>query len=303
MLDSAGLRQDLIKTLIHEFEYPRLGAGMMWDKAHSEILRMGGQVLLGRRVIRLEQENQRISAVLTTTPIGEVERWPADQFIVSMPLRDCVLNMEAPLTDSVQGAARRLLYRDFLLVALIVNRTNLFRDQWLYIHDPTVKVGRIDNYNNWTSEMAPEEGKTCLVFEYFCSQNDPLWQQADEDLVTVARHEFEKLGFGKVEDVEDGCVVRTEKAYPIYDENYLGNVNIIRQALSKITNLQTVGRNGMHKYNNQDHSMLTGILAARNLMGDKKDVWCVNTESEYHEEENGVMRTGRQIPRHVAVKV
>jgi len=302
ILDAVGIRQNSVRTLVDEFEYPRLGTGMLWEKVRADITRKGGRVLLGRRVTRLEREGQRISAVLTMTPAGEVERWPAKDFIVSMPLRDTVLNVEPPMAEPSREAARRLLYRDFLLVALIVNRTNLFPDQWIYIHDPAVKVGRIGNYNNWTSEMATDRGATCLEMEYFCSQGDSFWQQTDADLITRAKRELEQLGLAKAAEVQEACVVRVEKAYPVYDEKYRDNVNIIRQALAEIGNLQTIGRNGLHKYNNQDHSMLTGMLAARNVMGARHDPWRVNIDDEYHEEENNATTTGRKVPQRIAVE-
>jgi protoporphyrinogen oxidase len=268
MLDAVGLRRGTVKTLIDEFEYPRLGAGMMWEKTREEIVQHGGKVIMDRRVVELVREGHRVTAIRAVDSRGEVEEWEADAFIVSMPLQECVSNISPPLDKSVREAAARLSYRDFILVALVVARDNLFPDNWIYIHDPNVKVGRIENYNNWTKEMSPKPGVTCLELEYFCDRNDSLWWKSDADLVALAKHELEQLGLAKASEVLDGCVVRVEKAYPVYDSNYRQNVNIIRKALEPIANLQMVGRNGMHKYNNQDHSMMTGILAARRLSGD-----------------------------------
>lgn len=293
--------QETVKTLIDEFEYPRFGAGMLWEKVRDEIQQRGGKVLLGKSVIQFEREGNRVIAVHTMSANGQQERWAADSFIVSMPLRDCVLNMDPPLAADVQAAAKQLLYRDFILVALIVGRTNLFPDNWIYVHDPAVKVGRIENYNNWTVEMAPQPNMTCLEMEYFCTKNDGVWQMNHAEIIDLAKRELEHLGLAKAAEVTDGCVVRVEKAYPVYDADYRHNVDIIRQALSQLENLQVVGRNGMHKYNNQDHSMLTGILAARNLDGEQNNVWQVNGDAEYLEEITE--DKGRQVPRPIAAAI
>lgn len=290
--------EGLTKTLIDQFEYPRLGAGMLWEKTRDEIVGFGGNILMGRTIVGLKRERNRIVSVKARSSSGATEEFMADEFIVSMPLRDCVLAMEPPLQSQVRTAAGRLSYRDFILVAMIVNRTELFPDNWIYVHDPEVKVGRIQNYNNWTSEMAGRPGVTCLEFEYFCSQNDGFWKKSDEEILVVAKDELEKLGLARASEVSDGCVVRAEKAYPVYDFEYRENVEIIRNGLEEIENLQVIGRNGMHKYNNQDHSMFTGILAARNVNGGKHDVWHVNTDAEYHEEHNE--QTGRRMPQRLS---
>lgn len=287
-------RSETVKTLIDEFEYPRLGAGMLWEKTRDEILKQGGRVQMGKMVTKFEREGNRITAVHTFSESEQEERWAGNSFIVSMPLRECVLNMEPPLEPDVQAAARQLSYRDFMLVALIVNATDLFPDNWIYVHDPAVKVGRIENYNNWTREMAPHPNATCLEMEYFCKKNDGLWRMSDAEIIELAKGELEQLGLVNADAVVDGCVVRVEKAYPVYDADYRQNVDVIRQALSRFENLQVVGRNGMHKYNNQDHSMLTGILAARNLEGASNDVWRVNGDAEYLEEVTE--EKGRQVP-------
>lgn len=294
--------RETIKTLITEFEYPRLGTGMLWEKTRDEIQSQGGRVVMDRPVIRLEREENRIVAVHTRSASDQEERWPADFFIISMPLRDCIVNMEPLLETKAVEAAKRLTYRDFILVALVINRANLFPDNWIYVHDPSVKVGRIENYNNWTREMATQPNATCLEMEYFCSKGDDLWQMDDAEIMQLAKRELEQLGLAKMGEVADGCVVRVEKAYPVYDVDYRNNVNVMRQALGRIENLQVVGRNGMHKYNNQDHSMLTGMLAARNLAGSRHDVWRVNGDAEYLEET--VEDTGgRRVPRPITAPI
>jgi protoporphyrinogen oxidase len=192
------------------------------------------------------------------------------------------MSPEAP--PKVLQAAERLGYRDFLTVSLIVKQPDLFADNWIYIHDSAVKVGRIQNFKNWSPQMVPDANKTCLGLEYFCFEGDGLWTTSDEDLITLATKELGILGLVNPSDVEDGAVVRMPKAYPIYDAVYADAVNIIREFLAELPNIHPVGRNGMHKYNNQDHSMLTAMLAVKNILGANYDVWEVNVDEEYHEE-------------------
>ena len=188
------------------------------------------------------------------------------------------------LPESARRAAARLGYRDFVLVALVVRAENIFPDTWLYVHDRGVRVGRIQNFNNWSAALNEARGTTCLGCEYFCSQGDALWSMSDESLVRLATDEVGRLGLARPGDIIDGAVVKVEKAYPVYDEHYGAAVEEIRAGLAGIRNLQVIGRNGMHKYNNQDHSMLTGLIAARRLGGDEHDPWRVNTDAEYIEE-------------------
>ena len=177
-------------------------------------------------------------------------------------------------------------YRDFLTVALVINRTDLFPDNWIYVHDPGVKLGRIQNFNNWSAEMVPEPGTTCLGLEYFCFEGDGLWSATDEELIELGKRELAQLGLVRPEEVVDGTVVRQEKAYPVYGPGYADDVAILRDEIGKLVNFQVAGRNGMHKYNNQDHSMLTALFAARNVGASSRglDLWRVNGDAEYHEE-------------------
>jgi protoporphyrinogen oxidase len=185
----------------------------------------------------------------------------------------------------VQAAARNLHYRDFLTIALVVNKAELFPDNWIYIHEPGVKVGRIQNFKNWSPHMVPDPARTCLGLEYFCFEGDGLWTMDDESLVALARHELEVLGLARAEDVEDGAVVRVPKAYPVYDAGYARALQTVRGFLAGIDNLHLVGRNGMHHYNNQDHSMLTAMLTVRNILGGERfDVWKVNVDPDYLED-------------------
>jgi protoporphyrinogen oxidase len=202
-----------------------------------------------------------------------------------MPMRELVAKLEPRPPQHVIDAAERLGYRDFLTVSLIVNKAELFKDNWIYIHDPEVKVGRIQNFKNWSPAMVPDASKTCLGLEYFCFEGDGLWTMPDDELIKLGASEVAKLGLVATEDIEDGAVVRMPKAYPVYDDTYLESIDVIREFIqAQLPNLYLVGRNGMHKYNNQDHSMLTAMLSVKNILGANYDVWAVNVDNEYHEE-------------------
>jgi protoporphyrinogen oxidase len=292
---------EVIKTLIDTFDYPRLGPGQMWEKTAADIRELGGEVRLGWRVERIRHEQGRVVAVDAVQVDGRRETFAADTFILSMPLRETVLAFDPPLPEAAQRAARALGYRDFLTVALVVEGENPFPDNWIYIHEPGVKLGRIQNFKNWSEAMIGRPGTTCLGLEYFCFEGDGLWTMSDADLIALGTRELEQLGLARAGQVREGSVVRIEKAYPVYDPGYLANVDAIRAALAPFANLQVVGRNGMHKYNNQDHSMMTALLAVRNLEGGAFNLWNVNTDAEYHEEVRGdeASSAGRAVPRRV----
>jgi len=286
ILNAAALnrRSTSIKTLIHEFRYPRLGPGQMWEACRDRIAAMGGTVHMGHRATALELQGDRITAVRAESAEGPC-RLEADHVISTTDLRALISTFGPEAPTPVQAAARGLRYRDFLVVALILEQDDLFPDNWIYVHTPGVKVGRIQNFNNWSRAMVPEPGRTCLGFEYFCFQGDGLWQADDADLIALASRELEQLGLAPASLVRDGTVIRMPKAYPIYDGEYRQHLDVIRGFLDPILNLQTVGRNGMHKYNNQDHSMLTAMMAVWNMAGESHDLWAVNTDFEYHEEQ------------------
>jgi protoporphyrinogen oxidase len=277
-------RSTTIKTLINEFQYPRLGPGEMWEICREQIVEMGNDVLLQHRISAIETCSNRAVAVRAHTPDGE-RRFTADHVISSAPLRTLVDMLEPAAPPDVKAAAGGLRYRDFLTVSLILGRDKLFRDNWIYIHSPGVRVGRIQNFNNWSQALVPVPGKTCLGLEYFCFQGDGLWTSTDAELIDLATRELEQLGLASASDVEDGTVVRMPKAYPIYDSHYRGHLDAIRAHIDPICNLHTVGRNGMHKYNNQDHSMLTSMMTLWNMRGAAHDVWAVNTDFDYHEQQ------------------
>jgi hypothetical protein len=206
-------------------------------------------------------------------------------FISSMPVTEFIKKLDPPAPAEVLQAAAKLKYRDFLTVCLIVNQPDLFPDNWIYIHDPAVSVGRIQNFKNWSPHMVPDQTKTSLGLEYFCNEGDELWNMADADLIELGKRELEHIGLALPADIEDGCVFRVPKAYPIYDTEYREYLSTVKNFVGSLENYQTIGRNGLHRYNNQDHAMVTGMLSVRNVMfGEKNDLWSVNTDQEYHEE-------------------
>jgi protoporphyrinogen oxidase len=279
----------LVKTLIDEFHYPRFGPGMMWEKTRDDLVKGGCTIQMGERVVSVHQKDCRVIAVETSSSVGARRVYTAEQFMFSMPLRDTILLMNPRFDQGIEAAARRLKYRDFITVALIIESRELFPDNWIYIHDPNVRVGRIQNFNNWSRDMVPDAETTCLGLEYFCSEGDSLWELTDEAIIKLAKRELIQLNLVGPHAIRGAHVVRVEKAYPIYAPDYKDTLCILRNALSSIVNLQVIGRNGMHKYNNQDHSMLTGFLAASNLGGERKfDLWRVNTDAQYLEEEKEV---------------
>lgn len=286
ILNAAAIqkRSDAIKTLINEFQYPRLGPGQMWETAAKRIEEMGGEVLMRHDVSRLELRDGRVIAVRARTPVGE-RRVEADHVISTMPIRHLVRALDPAPSDHIKAAGEGLNYRDFLTVALMVRQENIFPDNWIYIHTPGVKVGRIQNFNNWSKAMVPAPGTTCIGMEYFCFEGDGLWNSSDDDLVALAKAEIGTLGLADPAKVFDGAVVRMPKAYPVYDGTYDQHLRTVRSHIDPITNLHTVGRNGMHKYNNADHSMLTAMLTLENMHGASHDVWSVNTDFDYHEEQ------------------
>ena len=286
ILNAASLtrRPSGIKSLLHQFRYPRLGPGQMWEACRDRVVAMGNRVLLRHRVTSVEQVGNRVVAVRTETPEGE-RRFAADHVISTTDLRTLIGALTPAVPAPIAAAAAGLRYRDFLVVALMLDRDDLFPDNWIYVHTPGVRVGRIQNFNNWSRAMVPTPGYTCLGLEYFCFEGDDLWSASDPDLIALASRELEVLGLAPGSLVRDGAVVRMPKAYPIYDASYRSHLDTIREFLSPIENLHTVGRNGMHKYNNQDHSMLTAMLTVANMGGASHDIWEVNTDFEYHEEQ------------------
>jgi protoporphyrinogen oxidase len=273
-----------ITTLIEEFHYPRLGPGMMWERV-AELLREQGQGLtLERRVKHVHHDGSRVVAVTINDQAGNVERVEGQHFLSTMPIRELLHAFVPAPPPEVLAAADKLRYRDFLTVGLIIDQEETFPDNWIYIHSPKVKVGRIQNFKSWSPAMVPDPGKSSIGLEYFVQENDEIWSAKDEDLIALGKREVAVLGLIDPTKVSDGCVIRQPKAYPVYDDIYKDALATIRKWLENLPNLQLIGRNGQHRYNNQDHSMVTAIYAARNICGEQYDIWEVNVEAEYHEE-------------------
>ena len=271
------------KSLIQKFDYPRLGPGMMWERCQEILDNKGSSVHLNTEVVRIERDGMRIQKVIAKKGDRTFE-FTAEHYINSMPISALVHRLDPLPPDNILAAARGLKYRDFLIVALMVDQEHLFYDNWLYIHSPEFKVGRIQNFKNWSSEMVPDTRQTCLGMEYFCSEGDALWEMSNDSLIELASQEIIQLNLGvKPGDIKDGCVIRQHKAYPVYDGEYRAHLQVLEDYIKTFENLQTVGRNCMHRFNNQDHSMLTAILAAKNVLGENHDLWNVNVERSYHE--------------------
>ena len=275
-----------VTSLIEAFDYPRRGPGMMWQALQARIEQAGGVIRLNADVQQIFTRGGRISGVLVAAN-GQETLIEGTDFISSMPLSEFVRKLNAAPPEVV-AAAGQLKYRDFLLVGLIVAEPNLFPDNWIYMHDPSVRVGRIQNFGNWSPDMVPEPGMSSLGLEYFCNEGDALWNTPDAELIELAKRELEQSGLVRQADVVDGCVFRVEKSYPVYDSRYRDCLAQVRAFVDSLPNFQPIGRNGLHRYNNQDHAMLTGLAAARNLaLGERNDLWRINADPEYHEEAPG----------------
>ena len=276
---------EVIKTLIESFQYPRKGPGMMWDAAAAKTRAQGGIIEMGTTLENLTYDaSARLYTITARGPAGESRTWTANHVISSAPIKELIESI-SPTPECLE-AAQALRYRDFLTVALVVNKPDLFPDNWIYIHEPSVKVGRVQNFRSWSPEMIPDPNATCLGLEYFCFEGDGLWTSSDKQLIRLAKKELVKIGLCAREDITDGCVVRQKKAYPVYDEDYKDNVADVKMELAmRYPNLHLVGRNGMHKYNNQDHAMMTAMLTVKNIVAGSQiyDIWGVNEDAEYHE--------------------
>src|SRR6266849_1188030 len=281
---AVAVGDDVVKTLIGTFQYPRKGPGMMWEAAAAKIRERGGRILMGRELVELAyDEVHKRWRIGVMTSDGKRESYTARHVVSSAPVRELVQKL-SPKPISLLHA-RALRYRDFLTVALMTDKTDVFADNWIYIHDPSVKVGRVQNFGSWSPEMAPA-GMTCLGLEYFCFEGDGLWTMSEEELIALATREVVKVGLLAASDVIDGCVVRQPKAYPVYDDSYRDHMAMIRRDLEQsYPSLHLIGRNGMHKYNNQDHAMMTAMLTARNILAGERIhyIWEVNEDAEYHE--------------------
>jgi protoporphyrinogen oxidase len=294
------------KTLIESFRYPRRGPGMMWEAAARKIKAMGGHIAMGRTLEHLTFDEMRRQWTIAVVCADDIrETFVANEVVSSAPIRELMSALKPTPLSLLH--ARELKYRDFLTVVLIGRCERDLPDNWIYIHDETVKVGRVQNFRSWSPDMIPDAVSTCLGLEYFCFEGDGLWSADDADLVALAKTEIAKIGLMRPADVRDACVVRQAKAYPVYDEQYAENVAVIRRELGlRFPGLHLVGRNGMHKYNNQDHAMMTGMLTAANILAGETryDVWQVNEDAEYSEAgfsgAEHALQSERLVPRRAA---
>jgi protoporphyrinogen oxidase len=276
-----------VKTLLETFRYPRQGPGMMWDAARDKVLAGGNRVLMGTALHQISQDQATGRWRVAARRGDEMLTINAGHVISSAPMRELAGRIH-PLPATLPNALD-LNYRDFLTVALMIRSDDLFPDNWIYIHDPRVKVGRVQNFRSWSPEMVPDEALACVGLEYFCFEGDGLWSASDDDLVALATKELATLGLADPATVVGGRVVRQEKAYPVYDDAYRTNVEEMRGELeARYPTLHMVGRNGMHRYNNQDHAMMTAMLTVRNIQAGERiyDIWAVNEDAEYHESGN-----------------
>ena len=293
-----GNKGNKIKSLISEFNYPRYGPGQMWEQMTEDIRAHGGEVRLNAPVTRLRIDGGRVVEL-----VAGGETLTPSHVISSLPLRTTVGIAEPEAPVDVRDAARGLRYRDFLTVALVIDSDELFDDNWIYIHQPGVNVLRIQNFRSWSPWMVPNDTDTSIGMEYFCFEGDEVWSMSDDDLVAMASREIEHLGLARSQDIKFGFAVRVHKAYPMYDVEYPERVATIRGWLEGIENLTQVGRNGLHRYNNSDHSMLTAMRAVDNiLLGTAHDIWAVNAESVYHEEDVADEQPYREAPETPAME-
>ncbi len=278
----------VVTSLIERFHYPRLGPGMMWERCRDLAASRGIETRTRWRVAGVHHDGARVRAVEVEGPEGRGRREPCGSLISSMPIGALVEAMEPSAPPEVRDAARGLRYRDFLIVGLIVGRAELFPDNWIYIHSPEVRVGRVQNFKNWSPEMVSDPQLSFLGLEYFVNRGDDLWRRTDEELIRLGTTEAETIGLLEAREVQSGTVVRMPRAYPVYDDGYEARLQVVRKWLGGFENLHTVGRNGQHRYNNQDHSMLAGLFAARNVAGvATRDLWSINVEQSFHEEVRG----------------
>ncbi|MFP5321243.1 MAG: NAD(P)/FAD-dependent oxidoreductase, partial [Acidimicrobiia bacterium] len=292
-----------VTSLIEEFQYPKYGPGMMWERCHELVEGQGSKVIFRSKVTKVAHADGRATSVTSVDSSGAETTHDADHVISSMPFPALLRAMDPQPPAEVLRAADDLHFRDFLSVSLVVPEAKVaWNDNWIYIHDPEVKTMRIQNFGSWSPYLV-KDGRNVLGLEYTVDEGDEWWTATDEHLIETGTKELVRLGLIEAGDVEAGYVVRMPKAYPVYDEDYQANVAVLREWLeANVPNVHPVGRNGMHRYNNQDHSMFTAMLTVENLYGASHDIWDVNVEAEYHETDDkgasasGSSGTGRDAP-------
>lgn len=272
-----------ITTLIEEFDYPRFGPGQMYETMAEKIKAMGGEILMNCSVDGLVEADGKVTGVKITDNDNQKRTIEGTDILSSIPLTELVKMFKSAPSEVIE-AADKLSYRSLLTVNLMMNRGETFPDTWIYIHSPDVKVGRVQCFKNWSPDMVPSGDVSSLGLEYFCSEGDQLWNTADEDLVSLGKDEIDKLSLADSGTVFDAFVIRTPKTYPVYSIDYTNYLVKLKDYVCTISNLQCIGRNGMFKYNNMDHSILSGLLAVDNILGANNDLWAINTQDQYHEE-------------------
>ena len=294
---SGGIAQKQTETsLIEKFLYPKLGPGQLWEHVAGLVRAGGGEIHMGVSIDRVRVEGNRVIAVEGVSPAGELSVYSGDYFFSTMPVRDLVRSLSCPAPKEVVEVSEGLMYRDFITVGLLARKLTAaeedgspLKDNWIYIQEPDVIVGRLQIFNNWSPWLVQDPEKIWIGLEYFCNETDSLWKLSDEEMTRLAIEEAARIGLVKAEDVEDSHVVRVPKTYPAYFGSY-ARFDVIRRYMDRFENLFLIGRNGMHKYNNQDHSMLTAMTAVDNIVNGvaaKDNLWAINTEMEYHEENRG----------------
>jgi protoporphyrinogen oxidase len=279
-----GDRHKKIKTLIKEFDYPKLGPGQMYETMAAKAAKMGAEIATGHRLCRWHGSNGRITAVAAANKQGNEQIFEADNYLSSIPISELATSVEPRADAAVIEAASNLKYRSLLTVNLMLDRKEYFPDTWIYIHSPDVRMGRIQCFKNWSPYMVPDQNQSSLGLEYFCTSGDELWSRSDDDLIELGKAEIRQLGLADPADVFDAFVVRTPNTYPVYSMDYRENLRVVRDYVNGFSNLQCIGRNGLFKYNNMDHSIYSALLAVDNLFGAHNDVWSVNVEEQYYEQ-------------------
>jgi protoporphyrinogen oxidase len=282
VMNALGARRG-IKTLADVFTYPRLGTGMAYERLQQQLEAAGHTVQLQSDVCAVHHDGGLVQAVTVRRPDGSTERVEGDAVVSSIPLTLLVQRFDPQPPVDVIAASQALTYRHTILVYLFVDRQDLFPDNWIYIHAPDVQVGRITNFRNWSPDLVGASPLTPLCLEYWCYDEDAIWQEPQETLIARAKQELQRIGLATASQVTDAFAVRLPRTYPVYRSGYRRHLDTLAAYLAGFGNLQVIGRAGAYKYNNQDHSILMGYLAARNLAGEKHDLWAVNTDTEYHE--------------------
>jgi protoporphyrinogen oxidase len=304
-------QKDIETSLIERFLYPKYGPGQMWEEVAQIVRQRGGEILMHWKVQQIEHTGDRVSAVVArNSQTGEVSRFDGDYFFSTMPVKELVADMKPSAPASVKEISDGLMYRDFITVGVLCERIKLrevngelVKDNWIYIQEPDVLVGRLQIFNNWSPFMVADKGKVWIGLEYFCNDTDALWKKSDPEMIDLAKRELASMNILDPQDVQDATVIRMEKTYPAYFGSYDRFPEVISW-VNGFDNLFLVGRNGMHKYNNQDHSMLTAMTAVDNIIAgvrSRDNLWALNTEQEYHEEKKTEQPATEETREEVAV--